>query len=132
DARARNLTLMVPAQSALGALTEIRRDGEVVPFTVETIKGVDYAFVGGATGAYTATYPPPAPSGPFTLWPATTVPTHASEPTDTSSVELGVRFTADVNGYVKGIRFYKGPGNTGTHRGSLWTATGTRLATALF
>jgi hypothetical protein len=132
DERARNLTLMVPAQSALGALTEIRRDGVVVPFTLETIKGVDYAFVSGTSGTYTATYPPPAPAGPFTLWPATTVPTHASEPTDPNPVELGVRFTADVNGYVKGIRFYKGPGNTGTHRGSLWSASGTRLATALF
>src|SRR6185436_13245054 len=49
-----------------------------------------------------------------------------------NAVELGVRFTADVNGYVKGIRFYKGPGNTGTHRGNLWSATGTRLATAVF
>jgi len=132
DARARNLSLMVPAQSALGALTEIRRDGVVVPFTLETIKGVDYAFVSGTSGTYTATYPAPAPAGPFTLWPATTVPTHASEPTDPNSVELGVRFTADVSGYVKGIRFYKGPGNTGTHRGNLWSATGTRLATAVF
>jgi len=47
-------------------------------------------------------------------------------------VELGVRFTADVNGFVKGIRFYKGPGNTGVHRGSLWSGTGTLLAGANF
>ena len=58
DARARNLTLMVPAQSALGALTEIRRDGVVVPFTLETIKGVDYAFVSATSGTYTATLSP--------------------------------------------------------------------------
>src|SRR5208283_5762484 len=38
----------------------------------------------------------------------------------------------DVNGYITGIRFYKGSGNTGTHLGHLWTSTGTLLATATF
>ena len=52
--------------------------------------------------------------------------------TDTSAVELGVVFVPRVNGTVSGIRFYKGSSNTGTHTGSLWTATGTRLATATF
>ncbi len=51
---------------------------------------------------------------------------------DTSSVELGVKFTSDVDGQVTGIRFYKGTGNTGTHIGNLWTLTGTRLATVTF
>jgi hypothetical protein len=31
-----------------------------------------------------------------------------------------------------GVRFYKGAGNTGAHTGSLWSASGTRLATAAF
>jgi hypothetical protein len=132
DPRARNLTLMVPAAAAAGPLTSLTRGGAAVAFTLETIKGVAYALVDGETGAYAAQYGTPAPAGPFTLWPAGTLPTHASEPGDTASVELGVRFTADVNGYVKGIRFYKGPGNTGTHRGNLWSATGTQLATAVF
>ena len=35
-------------------------------------------------------------------------------------------------GYITGIRFYKGSGNTGTHVGYLWTDTGTLLATATF
>ena len=35
-------------------------------------------------------------------------------------------------GYVTGIRFYKGAGNTGTHTGSLWNSAGTRLATVTF
>ncbi len=51
---------------------------------------------------------------------------------DTSPVELGVKFKADFNGSVTGIRFYKAAGNTGTHIGSLWTASGTRLAQATF
>ena len=37
-----------------------------------------------------------------------------------------------MNGYVTGIRFYKGSGNNGTHAGSLWALNGTRLATATF
>jgi Domain of unknown function (DUF4082) len=51
---------------------------------------------------------------------------------DTGSVEVGVKFKADVNGSITGIRFYKGTGNTGTHIGSLWTASGTKLATVTF
>jgi hypothetical protein len=51
---------------------------------------------------------------------------------DTASVELGVRFRADVAGTITGVRFYKGASNTGTHVGSLWTNTGTLLARATF
>ena len=51
---------------------------------------------------------------------------------DTSSVELGVKFTAQEKGTVTGIRFYKAAANTGTHIGSLWSSTGTLLASATF
>ena len=43
-----------------------------------------------------------------------------------------MKFRADQAGFITGIRFYKGSGNTGTHTGSLWTSTGTRLATVTF
>jgi hypothetical protein len=59
------------------------------------------------------------------------VPTEVSS-TDTSAVELGMAFTTARNGVVSGVRFYKGAGNGGTHTGSLWSATGTRLATVTF
>ena len=39
-----------------------------------------------------------------------------------------MKFKADFDGTVTGIRFYKAAANTGTHIGSLWTAGGTRLA----
>ena len=45
---------------------------------------------------------------------------------DSSAVELGVKFVPAADGYISGIRFYKGTGNTGTHTGTLWTSTGTR------
>src|SRR5690606_19421865 len=51
---------------------------------------------------------------------------------DSNPVELGVKFTASSSGTIYGVRFYKGPQNTGTHTGSLWTSTGTLLATATF
>ncbi|MBK9484564.1 MAG: DUF4082 domain-containing protein [Chitinophagaceae bacterium] len=56
------------------------------------------------------------------------------EPTvvDNSAVELGVKFRSATAGYITGIRFYKRTANTGTHTGSLWSVTGTLLATVTF
>ncbi|MGR9453506.1 DUF4082 domain-containing protein [Rhizobium leguminosarum] len=51
---------------------------------------------------------------------------------DTAAVELGVKFQSSVAGTVSGIRFYKSSLDTGTHTGSLWSSTGTRLATLTF
>ena len=68
---------------------------------------------------------------PCTIWPSTAAPATASA-ADNSAVELGVKFRSDTAGYIKGVRFYKGSQNTGTHVGSLWTTSGTRLATATF
>ena len=51
---------------------------------------------------------------------------------DPSSVELGVKFSSEVAGSVTGIRFYKASTNTGTHIGSLWSTSGTLLASATF
>jgi hypothetical protein len=68
---------------------------------------------------------------PCTIWNPTTVPTTITE-NDPAAVELGVRFSTSVAGFITGIRFYKGPANTGIHIGNLWTSTGTNLATATF
>ncbi|GAA1273688.1 hypothetical protein GCM10009677_28650 [Sphaerisporangium rubeum] len=70
-------------------------------------------------------------SCPCTIWPPTTQPAIASAP-DAQPVELGVKFRAAAAGTIKGIRFFKGPSNTGTHTGNLWTSTGQLLATATF
>jgi Domain of unknown function (DUF4082)/Bacterial Ig-like domain/Bacterial Ig domain len=51
---------------------------------------------------------------------------------DNSSAELGLRFQPASDGFVEGVRFYKGTGNGGTHVGSLWSSTGERLATVTF
>ena len=43
-----------------------------------------------------------------------------------------MKFTSDVFGTITAIRFYKASANTGTHIGSLWTATGQLLASVTF
>ncbi|MBJ6724701.1 DUF4082 domain-containing protein [Geomesophilobacter sediminis] len=73
-----------------------------------------------------------APAGEAaTLWAPSSAPVVADSGAD-SPVELGVRFTSDSAGYVTGVRFYKGTGNSGTHVGNLWSSTGTLLASAEF
>jgi Domain of unknown function (DUF4082)/Bacterial Ig-like domain/Bacterial Ig domain len=68
--------------------------------------------------------------GPYTIFGDRTPATPAVD--DSHGVELGVKFQPQSDGYVTGVRFYKGAGNTGTHTGSLWTAGGTRVATGNF
>ncbi len=69
---------------------------------------------------------------PCTIFRATDAPSPNPQ-ADTQSVEIGVRFMPDQNGYVNGIRFYKETGNMGIHTGTLWNGTtGAKLATATF
>jgi len=74
---------------------------------------------------------PPVASAPVSFWPATATPGTSSDP-DTNSVEVGLKFSSSIAGSVTGIRFYKGPSNTGAHVGHLWTSTGTLLASVTF
>src|SRR5262249_5388746 len=67
---------------------------------------------------------------PCSIWTTSTSPGWMEN--DASAVELGVKFKADSNGYITGLRFYKYAQNTGTHIGSLWTTSGTKLGTVTF
>jgi hypothetical protein len=89
-----------------------------------TLQGA--ALAGGSTIA-----PSPTPSCPCSLWSNTATPKVVAD-SDASAVELGVKFTADKNGLISGIRFYKSSTNTGTHVGSLWSSSGQLLAQATF
>src|SRR5262249_21142747 len=68
---------------------------------------------------------------PCSIWTDATTPAVAAA-SDTQAVELGLKFQAAVNGYITGIRLYKGTGNTGAHEGHLWTSSGTLLASVSF
>jgi hypothetical protein len=49
---------------------------------------------------------------------------------DSGAAELVVKFISSSAGTISGIRFYKGPRNTGTHVVDLWSSTGTKLTRA--
>jgi Domain of unknown function (DUF4082) len=65
------------------------------------------------------------------IWPAAATPAAASV-VDAAAVEPGVKFRTSTDGYVTGLRFFKGGRNTGTHVGHLWSPGGTLLASATF
>ena len=69
---------------------------------------------------------------PCTIFPASSVPAKPLNNDALGGIELGVKFRSTQNGFITGIRYYKGAGATGTRIGSLWSSTGTRLATATF
>lgn len=70
-------------------------------------------------------------SGPQRIWSDAIQPAVASAD-DPNAIEVGVKFASEVSGSITGIRFYKGPGNTGVHTGHLWRGDGTLLATVRF
>ena len=79
----------------------------------------------GVSGTVSSTRPCPC-----SVWSSSAVPDRADG--DSSAVEVGMKFRADVSGFISGVRFYKFSVNGGTHIGNLWSATGTRLATVTF
>jgi hypothetical protein len=68
---------------------------------------------------------------PCSIWQNGT-PTGSVDANDPSPNNLGVQFQASSSGKVIGVRFYKYSDNTGTHIGSLWSSTGTLLASGTF
>lgn len=69
-------------------------------------------------------------NGPYSVF-GQTIPAKPDSG-DGGSYEMGLRFTPTVDGFITGVRFYKSAANTGTHTGSLWNSSGSRLATATF
>ena len=95
------------------------------PFTL-VINGKTYSGVVSGEASVFATIP----TADEYIWAPSTTPATYND--GSSPYELGVRFKARANGFIKGIRFHKGEGNGGTHVGRLWTSTGTLLASATF
>lgn len=93
------------------------------------------AKVSAATGtnglAMTAAYSWTFTTAELTIWPISAQPAIASA-NDPNPVNVGVKFTTTANGWITGIRFYKGPYNTGTHTGELWDSSGDLLGQVTF
>ena len=100
-------------------------------------------FIGAATFTYQitdGTNDPASASVNLTVLPPPTTaqlfaysdtPAILADP-DPNGVNLGVKFLATEGGAITGLKYYKGAGDIGTHVGSLWTSTGTLLASATF
>ncbi|MFC0629157.1 DUF4082 domain-containing protein [Kribbella deserti] len=73
----------------------------------------------------------PSTDYPRSIWPDEAGPAVESY-TQAGAVELGVKFRSDRDGLVRGIRFFKGPKDTATHTGTLWSPAGAVLATGTF
>ena len=116
--------------------------GHVASFTPNGQLTVSTKYTASVSATNLTGHPMPSPyTWSFTTaptWPAYTCPCSLFSGTvpplngDLKSVELGVRFESAVSGWVTGVSFYKGVKNTGTHTGTLWTASGTQLATGTF
>ena len=134
-AAARGLRAMLPKTVAGRTLTSLQREGVAVPTSIFTVKGVDYVFFPATSGRHEAVYTDSSGVGsdgcPCSAWPSASTPTTASF-ADPLPVELGVKFRSDRDGWISGVRFYKGSGNVGVHRGSLWSVNGQLLASAVF
>jgi hypothetical protein len=100
-------------------------NGTSYTFTVSASNAVGTGPVSSASNLVT-----PSATPPVTIF-GSALPVTA-DAGDVTSVSLGVKFTSDVSGSVTGVRFYKAAANTGTHVGSLWTVSGTLLASATF
>jgi hypothetical protein len=68
---------------------------------------------------------------PCSIWNNGTA-TGSTDVHDTQPVNVGLQFQASTSGHITGIRFYKEVDNTGTHTGTLWSSSGSLLATGTF
>jgi hypothetical protein len=107
--------------------------GSLAPDTTytATVSGAQTSSGATMSSPYSWTFTTAGSQCPCSLWSSTTTPSIASSG-DTSAVNLGVEFTPSGNGWISGIRFYKGSGNTGTHIGALWTTSGSMLGQVTF
>jgi hypothetical protein len=96
-----------------------------------TVSGAKTSSGATMSGPYSWSFSTAGSQCPCSLWPSTAQPSVATA-NDPSAVNVGVQFTPSANGWIAGIRFYKGTGNTGTHVGNLWTSTGKLLGQVTF
>jgi hypothetical protein len=86
----------------------------------------------GGTWSFTTVISPPVPGTcPCSFYDDSVLP-GLPEVRDGVPLTLGIRFSSTTDGTVTGVRFYKSVGNTGTHTGTLFTASGQQLATVTF
>jgi Domain of unknown function (DUF4082)/Bacterial Ig-like domain len=79
-----------------------------------------------------STAPPRPPATTFSIFAPTRTPANPSDP-DAQAREVGLKFRSNTDGFITGVRFYKGfSTNGGRHIGRLWTSSGTLLGSVTF
>ena len=120
---------------AVNGTVSFNAQTNVVTFTPTTgytgAASFRYAISDGRGGIATAMANLTVNTPTVSLFSSSNTPAVLSDP-DTAQINLGVRFTSSSAGTITGIKYYKGANDTGTHTGSLWSSTGTLLATATF
>jgi hypothetical protein len=125
DVASRTATLRPNAVLAADAVYTARLHGGATDPRIKDVAG--NALAADVSWSFTTAAPG---SCPCSLWGTPVV--GVADAGDASAVELGVKFRADADGFVSGIRYYKSAANTGTHIGNLWSTAGAKLATASF
>ncbi|WP_086543663.1 DUF4082 domain-containing protein, partial [Algoriphagus antarcticus] len=74
---------------------------------------------------------PIPPVCPCTVFGLADIPPSGVE-SDQNPIQLGMKFRSSVDGFVTGVRFFKGVGNSGTHTGQLYNNSGALLAEVIF
>ena len=106
--------------------------GTVYYFRVTSADAANNSSTSPVTSGAPATFTTAAASScPCSVFSASSTP-GTVDSGDGAAVELGMKFVPSVSGTVTAVRFYKAATNTGSHTGSLWSSTGTRLATGTF
>jgi Domain of unknown function (DUF4082)/Bacterial Ig-like domain/Bacterial Ig domain len=138
-----HLTLTAPGGATVAGTASLDNTGTVLTFDPTSALSASSAYSVSVTGAanesgvamttaYTSTFTTSGGAAcPCTLFESDATPGNPSA-NDSGGVELGVKFSPQVNGWISGVRFYKGAGNTGTHAGALWDDSGTQLAAGTF
>ncbi|MEH2514174.1 VCBS repeat-containing protein [Nitrobacteraceae bacterium AZCC 1564] len=119
----------------------LNTQNNTITFTPETnytgAAGFSYTISDGRGGTasanvslnVTTTTPPPATDVSF--FSASNTPTQTSV-NDGTPLEVGMKFTSSSAGQITALKFYRSPSDTGSDLLSLWTSTGTKLASATF
>ena len=101
---------------------------------IRDVAGNNYAGISNSTSFNFTTDAPVSGGGGATpvtsLFSASDTP--AKTYNDGKQLEVGVQFQSSVAGQITGLKFYRSASDTGPDLLTLWTATGTKLASATF
>jgi hypothetical protein len=142
------LQVLLPRQASTGTLAWLRLNGLDVPFTIQTIKGIEYVTFAAAAGPYQAAYGVP-PDTTLTATPASSS-TNTSASFSFTSTPAGATFQCALNGaayttctspaaysglavgsHTFGVRAVNGVGPDATPATFAWTITSTPSPTGI-